>query len=216
MVYWKPMDNLALYLHIPFCSSRCTYCDFFTSTGREDWIPDYVEALTAELDYLSRSAPEEIGISSVFLGGGTPSLLLSSQVQQLLQAVRDGFHLFPDAEITLEANPESVSQPYLGEIFLAGVNRLSLGMQTSDPDQLRLLGRRHDFPEVEEAVRGARRVGFENLNLDLIYGIPGGTVASWRDTLNAALDLEPEHLSLYGLTLEEGTPGRSGQAGAGA
>ena len=200
------MDVLSLYLHIPFCRHRCAYCDFNTYAGMENLIADYVTALIAELGCAAAGLPPNARVHTLFLGGGTPSLLPLSEVSRLLSAVRDGFPLTSGAEITLEANPGTLSREYLRGLRSLGVNRLSLGMQSASPEDLRILERGHDFFDVVQAVKWARQAGFGNLNLDLIFGLPYQSLASWQRTLELALDLRPDHLSLYHLTLEHGTP----------
>ncbi len=193
----------SIYLHIPFCRHRCAYCDFNTYAGQEALIPDYVEALLAEIESLKSP---HLPVHTVFFGGGTPSLLPPSAVARILDAIARCFHLLPNAEITLEANPGTVTLESLRALRAAGVNRLSLGMQSAHPDELRLLEREHSFPDVIRAVEWARRAGFSNLNLDLIYGLPFQSLERWQSNLEWALRLNPEHLSLYALTIEHGTP----------
>jgi len=194
---------LSLYLHIPFCHVHCTYCAFNIATRAEAYIPAYVAAMVNELRLLGQvpQAP----IHTIYFGGGTPSLLSTEQVSQIITACCDSFVVSPDAEITLEANPESLSTNYLAALRAAGVNRLSIGMQSARPEDLHLFARQHDLNDVSLAVRGARKAGFTNVSLDLIYGVPGQTLAAWRESLEAALALGPDHLSLYALSLEQGT-----------
>ncbi len=194
-------ERVALYVHIPFCRSRCTYCAFNTYAGLEALIPAYEEALGAEI----RAAPS-VPAHTVYFGGGTPSLLPPDTLARILERLRGRFLLPPDAEVTLEANPGTVDRAYLRTVRELGVNRLSLGVQSVHPDELRLLGRRHTWEEAVAAVEAARAAGLENVNLDLIYGLPGQSLAGWQETLKAAISLSPDHLSLYALTLEEGTP----------
>lgn len=194
-------SEVALYLHIPFCRARCSYCGFNTYAGLEARIPDYVDALCREI----QSALFLRG-RTVYFGGGTPSLLPLEALERVLASLRSHFVLPDSAEITLEANPGTVDRAYLRGLRSLGVNRLSLGVQSTHPEELRRMRRLHTWEEAVEAVRMAREAGFENLNLDLIYGLPGQTMARWQRSLESALRLEPEHLSLYALTLEEGTP----------
>jgi len=206
---------LSLYLHIPFCSTRCSYCDFNTYAGLEDRIPAYVEALALELRRVAaalRDADTQgdgLSTHTVFFGGGTPSLLPVESIRRLLATIGEMFDLTPDAETSLEANPGTVSPAYLAELRDAGVNRLSLGAQSAALPELALLGRNHSFDDVAEAVGHARAAGFQNVSLDLIFGLPDQTVESWQDTMEKALALGTEHLSLYALSLEFGTPLRS-------
>ena len=199
-----------IYAHIPFCQVRCSYCDFSTYAGLEGLIPAYTEALRREIDVVGGGAQAaglgRVEADSIFLGGGTPSLIPVGQVRAILDSLREAFEVRADAEISLEANPGTVDAQQLAALRALGVNRLSFGVQSAQADELRLLDRLHTFAQAAEAVAWARRAGFENLNLDLIYGIMGQTLAGWQDTLRRALDLNPEHLSLYALTVEDGTP----------
>ncbi len=200
------MDFYSLYLHVPFCSHRCSYCDFNTFAGQKSRIPAYVEAICAEICQVSAAAPNRLRAHSVFFGGGTPSLLTAAQIGTILETVRGHFELSEDAEITLEANPGTVSAEYLTHLHSAGINRLSFGMQSAHPDDLRLLERQHDFFDVVQAVCRARQAGFANISLDLIFGLPAQTLERWQETLERALAMSPDHLSLYALTIEHGTP----------
>lgn len=198
------MSSLSLYLHIPFCRQRCSYCDFNTYTSLSDLRVPYAQALAREITQVAGSAHRPA--HTIFLGGGTPSLLAPEWLALIFQAVRDGFELAPEAEISLEANPGTVDADYLAALRALGVNRLSFGVQSADAGELALLGREHDFAAVVEAVAQARAAGFDNFNLDLIYGVPGQSLSTWERTLEAALALQPPHLSLYCLTIESGTP----------
>ncbi len=204
----------SLYFHIPFCVHRCAYCDFNTYAGHESLIPAYVDALCNEVRCVAASAPQRLEAHTIFFGGGTPSLLSSAQFESILKMTRDSFDLTPDAEISLEANPGTVTLDSLRDLRSLGFNRLSLGVQSTHPDELRQLERIHDFFDVIDAVNWARRAGFDNLNLDLIFGLPEQSLARWQATVEMILSLHPEHLSLYALTLEHGTPfGRWAQHG---
>jgi oxygen-independent coproporphyrinogen-3 oxidase len=196
--------DYGLYLHIPFCLQRCRYCDFFSTEGMRTRIPAYVRALTHEIE-LAGGAGGNPSVDSVFFGGGTPSLLEPRHAGMVLESIRKAFQLDSEAEITLEANPGTVDHVRLKAFRGTGINRLSLGMQSADNGELRMLGRVHTHAEAERTYRDARRAGFTNINLDLIFGLPGQSVASWARTLGRALALAPEHLSLYALTLERGT-----------
>lgn len=200
------MEPHSLYLHIPFCRKRCGYCDFNTFAGLEGLIPAYVQALIAEIEGLGDLSERSVPVHTIFFGGGTPSLLAAEQVGAILTAARGAFRVQPEAEISLEANPGTLTVEGLKALREAGINRLSLGVQSMHPGELALLERLHGVPEVIQAVAWAREAGFDNLNLDLIYGLPGQAVQRWQDTLEFALRLKPEHLSLYALTIEEGTP----------
>jgi len=204
----------SLYLHIPFCTHRCAYCDFNTYAGQEDLIPDYVVALKNEIRSVADSAPERIEVRTIFFGGGTPSLLAGSQFETILKTIQQRFNVAEDAEISLEANPGTLTAGALRELHALGFNRISLGVQSAHPVELRQLERIHDYFDVVNAVEWAREAGFENLNLDLIFGLPEQTLERWQASLQLVLGLHPEHLSLYALTLEHGTPfGRWAQRG---
>ncbi|RJP52446.1 MAG: radical SAM family heme chaperone HemW [Anaerolineaceae bacterium] len=201
----------SIYLHIPFCKHRCAYCDFNTYAGQEDSIPAYVDALINEIEFVGHHAgrsAERSGarVHTVFFGGGTPSLLSEVQFEAILQALRATFTFTTDAEISIEANPGTISPGKLNAIRAAGVNRISFGVQSANTEELRMLERAHDFFTVIEAVSSARKAGFDNLNLDLIYGLPEQSMPTWQTTLKRVLELHPEHISAYALTLEHGTP----------
>lgn len=204
------MDNTSLYLHVPFCRHRCSYCDFNTFAGQERWIPAYVQAICQEIRQVAAAGQAEVGqpvaAHTIFFGGGTPSLLSPEQFHTILGTIGDSFSVQPQAEVTIEANPGTVTLASLTGLRQAGINRLSFGMQSAHPDDLRMLERQHDFPDVIQAVKWARQAGFDNLNLDLIFGLPEQSLERWQATLEHALSLQPEHLSLYCLTIEHGTP----------
>jgi oxygen-independent coproporphyrinogen-3 oxidase len=200
------MDPYSIYLHVPFCKHRCSYCDFNTFAGQERTIPAYVEAICAEICQVSAGAGERIPAHTIFFGGGTPSLLSATQLGAILDTLRQQFQFQENMEITLEANPGTVSYAYLKDLHRLGINRLSFGMQSAHPDDLRLLERQHDFYDVIQAVDWARRAGFDNLSLDLIFGLPEQNLPRWQATMERALGMGTEHLSLYALTIEHGTP----------
>ena len=195
----------ALYVHIPFCTAKCTYCDFNSYAGQESLMPVYADALVAEAGLW---APRLAGrrAETVFFGGGTPSLMPVDLMGRIVTALHDRFDLADEAEISLEANPGTVDAPHLAGLRRVGFNRVSFGVQSFHDDELRRLDRVHDARAVEDAVHWARQAGFANLNLDLIYGLAEQTLAGWQANVEAALALAPDHLSLYALTLEEGTP----------
>ncbi|HLH27035.1 MAG TPA: radical SAM family heme chaperone HemW [Chloroflexota bacterium] len=194
-------DTAGLYIHVPFCARLCPYCDFDTQDRDLQLISPYAVALVREVDLLPAAR-----LHSVFFGGGTPSLLQPAQLAAVLDACRARFALPPDCEITVECNPNNVRAARLDGYRAAGVNRLSLGVQAMDDAALKLLGRQHTVERVRQAVATARATGFDDLSLDLMYGLPGQTLAAWERTLDAALALAPEHLSCYLLTLEDWTP----------
>ncbi len=197
-------DPLSLYLHIPFCSLKCRYCDFNSYAGLEKLVPPYVDALVAEMG-LWREAVRGRPVPTVFLGGGTPSLLPLPELERIIAALRDAFDLDPEAELTLEANPGTVDLPYLQRLLRLGVNRLSLGVQSFHDDELTTLDRIHSAQDAKDAYLWARQAGFRRLSLDLIYGLPQQPQERWQATLEQAIELAPDHLSLYALTVEEGT-----------
>ncbi len=197
---------LGLYIHIPFCKSKCIYCDFYSLAGSESLMDDYTAALCA---HLTETAPFAAAhtVDSVYFGGGTPSYLGEKRLVQILKTVRKRYHLSRDVEITLEANPDSAGDwKVLRALRRAGVNRLSLGMQSACDEELHAIGRVHTAAQLRTAVEAARKAKIGNLSLDLIYGLPGQDMARWQANLTAAVDLAPEHLSCYGLKVEEGTP----------
>jgi len=202
---------LSLYVHVPFCASRCGYCDFNTYTASELGAAPgasqdaYLAAAVAELDLSLAVLGESHQVQSVFFGGGTPTLLPAEALAALLDAVRDRFPLAPGAEVTTEANPESVDRAYLDTLVAAGFTRLSLGMQSARAGVLAVLERRHTPGRVGDVVAWARQAGFGSVSLDLIYGSPTETLADWRASLEAALSHDPDHLSAYSLIVEPGT-----------
>jgi oxygen-independent coproporphyrinogen-3 oxidase len=200
---------LSIYIHIPFCKHRCAYCDFNTYANQEDSIPAYVQALIKEIELVGEQTSQldnQPTIKTIFFGGGTPSLLSASQFDSILQALFSSFNISPHAEISIEANPGTISPQKLDSIRKAGINRISFGVQSANAEELKMLERVHDFFTVIEAVSTARKAGFDNLNLDLIYGLPEQTLSTWQTTVKRILDLHPEHISAYALTLEHGTP----------
>lgn len=198
-------STLGLYIHIPFCRSKCQYCDFYSLSGREDRMDEYQKALLA---HLTESAPQAraFTVDTIYFGGGTPSFYGSRRLIELLKRIKKLFRVDKNAEITLEANPDSVDLAMLTHLRRAGFNRLSLGVQSADDAQLADLGRPHTFAQAQQAAAMARKAKFRNLSLDLIYGLPGQSRESWQRTVEQALALEPEHISAYGLKVEDGTP----------
>ncbi len=195
---------LGLYIHVPFCKQKCVYCDFYSLPRREDQMDAYVSALRAQLAEADFSGYE---VDTVYFGGGTPSYLGPRRLTALLEAASAACSIAPGAEITLEANPDSAGDPdALSALRQAGFNRVSLGMQSADDGELRAIGRVHTMAQVRASADAVRRAGFDNLSLDLIYGLPGQSLPRWRENLSAAAALCPEHLSCYGLKAEPGTP----------
>ncbi|MCY4528180.1 MAG: radical SAM family heme chaperone HemW [Chloroflexi bacterium] len=199
------MPPIALYVHIPFCETKCPYCDFNTYAKIESLIPDYVAALRTEIELwagLLGGPP----VRTVFFGGGTPSYLPFGDISALMTTISESFPLEDDAEVTLEANPGDFTPDKLSHFLNAGINRLSIGVQSFDDDLLRLLGRRHSAADAVEAYRMSNDAGIDNVSIDLMYGLPHQTIDLWRETLARTADLHPPHVSLYALTLEGGTP----------
>lgn len=217
----------SLYLHIPFCEAKCVYCDFNSYTHQEHLYEAFVAALCADIARgpepatLARLAPAPAGaadpladddpaaplpVATIFFGGGTPSVLAPAQIGRILDACRARYAVAPDAEISMEANPGTISEANFAGYRAAGVNRLSMGVQSFDDAMLRALSRIHTADQAREAFHRARRAGFDNINLDLIFGLPGQDVAHWDRTLDALLELAPDHLSAYSLIVEERTP----------
>ncbi len=196
----------SLYIHIPFCTHRCAYCDFNTYAGQEALIADYVQALCGEIAWVGERAPGGVVLHTIYFGGGTPSLLSAGQFARILSSIRSHYSVIPDAEITMEANPGTVSSPALKELRGLGIDRISLGVQTANGEELRMLELSHTYLDVLQAVAWARRAGFDNLSLDLIYGLPEQTLETWQTSVRRILSLQPEHISAYSLTLEHGTP----------
>lgn len=197
-------EPLSLYIHIPFCTLKCSYCDFNSYAGIDELMEPFVDALTREIDLWGHVAKGR-DVPTVFFGGGTPSLLPLSHVERVMGALRDSFPLGPDAEISFEANPGTVSPEYLCGLFKLGVNRLSFGVQSFHDEELVALDRIHSAEEARQGYRWAREAGFRRVNLDLIYGLSEQSLSRWQATLEQAIELAPEHLSLYALTVEEGT-----------
>jgi oxygen-independent coproporphyrinogen-3 oxidase len=196
---------MGLYVHVPFCKTKCPYCDFNTYQGIENLIGPYLEAVTAELALWGRVL-QRPAVNTIFLGGGTPSFLPDGHVAWLLEAARNACLIRNDAEITVEANPDDLDRSKCASLLSQGVNRLSIGVQSLDPGLLVQLGRRHGPGQAIEAFQTARAAGFTNINLDLMYGLPSQTMTQWQSTVQKVTSLRPNHLSLYCLTLEEGTP----------
>ena len=216
----KNKRPLGLYLHFPFCVRKCRYCDFLSFPSGEAGRKIYLERLKEEIK--ARGAIyQDYNIETLFIGGGTPSLMTGQQLTELLDTVRASFHVSPVGEWTMECNPGTTDAETLRIYRNAGINRLSFGLQSMNDEELKYLGRIHTAKQFAENYQAARRVGFENINIDLMSALPGQTTASWLDTLNKAAAFEPEHLSAYSLIIEEGTPfwdlygdDRSGEADA--
>ena len=197
-------SKLSIYIHIPFCTVRCGYCAFNTYTDLAHLMPEYVDALCSELAFAAQKVRGK-RVHTVYFGGGTPSLLSPRQFEQIIGLVNGLYSIDSDAEISLEANPDDLSESYLRDLRSNGFNRLSIGMQSANAAILRMFDRQHDLAAVDAAVRSARLAAFDNINLDVIFGSPGETLAKWKETVTAVLRLSPDHISMYGLELKGGT-----------
>jgi oxygen-independent coproporphyrinogen-3 oxidase len=198
-------QKLSLYFHIPFCLSKCYYCDFNSYAGLSWLIPQYVDSLGKEIQLYAK-AIGQFELKTAYFGGGTPSLLPAKSIAHILETCGKVFHTSPNLEVTLEANPGTVEQTFLTQLNQLGINRLSLGVQSFSDIELKLLGRIHSSTEAREAYLAARQAGFQNINIDLLYALPRQTINDWQNNLVEAIKLKPDHLSLYPLTLEPGTP----------
>ncbi len=198
------MRELSLYLHIPFCARKCRYCDFLSWPAAEREQREYLELLLLEIEKQSFFY-KDYDVASVFVGGGTPSLLAADAINILFEKLNHDFAIKKDCEITVEANPDSLTTEKLTAFSRAGVNRLSIGLQSTDDEELRRIGRLHDYQTFCRAYENARQTGFRNINIDLMASLPGQTFDSYRKTLERVLQLRPEHISAYSLMLEEGT-----------
>jgi oxygen-independent coproporphyrinogen-3 oxidase len=193
-----------IYIHIPFCERKCVYCDFY-SIADHSMLPGFINALIEEIKLCGKYSTEE-DVETIYFGGGTPSLLQSDDLSRILSALRINFSIKTDAEITLEANPGTVSLPVLLKYRQLGINRLSIGIQSFNDEDLKLLSRIHTSGESYEAFYDAREAGFSNISIDLIYALPNQRISGWHETLGKGVGLMPEHISAYNLTIEEGTP----------
>lgn len=199
------MKELELYIHIPFCVKKCAYCDFLSAPAGELEQRKYVDALIKEIEFNQDEFSGYL-VRTVFMGGGTPSVLKGEETAWIFQALRENFHVDENAEITMEVNPGIVTKEKIVQWKESGVNRLSLGLQSVNDEELRMLGRIHTYEQFLDTWRLVRTGGFDNVNIDLISAIPGQTAESWERTLRTAAELGPEHLSAYSLIVEEGTP----------
>ena len=200
-----PCTGMGLYIHVPFCQTKCPYCDFNTYQGIDNLIPGYVEAVTTELILWGRVL-DRPRVNTIFVGGGTPSYIRDDYFARILEETAGAFRISEGAEITVEANPDDLNWEKCRSLLAQGVNRLSIGVQSLDDGLLDLLGRRHNAHQAVHAFQEARDAGFTNINLDLMYGLPRQSLAQWKDTLERLVSLRPNHVSLYCLTLEAGTP----------
>ena len=202
----KNKTPLGLYVHVPFCRSRCAYCDFCTQTDRSDKLIDgYLDAVCEHIKEAGALAPNH-KVDTIYFGGGTPSFLGADALATILTAIRRSFDVDNNAEITFEANPDSISDQLLRRLKAEGFNRVSLGIQSDDDDMLEKLNRPHNYAQAVNAYQRIRKAGFKNVSVDLIYGLPDQNLRQWLETLEHVLELMPEHISLYGLEVHPGTP----------
>jgi len=197
--------GISLYIHIPFCQTKCTYCDFNTYQGLEDLIYPFLDALLTELRLWGHCLNYPT-VNTIFFGGGTPSYLPEDSLKRILEVVSKEFNIKDRAEITVEANPDDLDRQTCNRLVEQGINRLSIGVQSLDNGILKILGRRHDADKAIDAYLTAQQAGFDNINLDLMYGMPKQTMDQWEHTIKIVSDLQPSHISMYCLTLEHGTP----------
>lgn len=199
------MENLGVYVHIPFCRKKCAYCDFYSlANPGEEQMDAYLAALEKQIGEFFVGGPQPV--DTIYVGGGTPSAFGAKRLSVLLKTLRKACRILRNAEVTVEVNPESVTKGLMKALRKAGVNRISMGVQSADNEQLKALGRIHTFEEAKQAVELVRRYCTDNISLDLMYGLPGQTMESWQHSVEAILALEPKHISCYALKLEEGTP----------
>lgn len=200
---------MVIYIHIPFCIKKCSYCDFLSAPCDGDTRARYIDALINEIEYYGKRygrAGKNIPVNSVFFGGGTPSAIDGEHIANILGAVREHYYIVENAEVTVECNPGTIDEHKLACYREAGVNRLSIGLQSADDDELKSIGRIHTYEEFVSGYRMAREQGFKNINIDIMSALPNQTVESYGDTLRKVIELKPEHISAYSLILEEGTP----------
>ena len=197
---------LGLYVHVPFCRSKCQYCDFYSMATKDDKLMDgYLDAVCDHIKEAGELAPG-YKVDSVYFGGGTPSFFGADGLAVILTTIRRNFDVVPDAEISVECNPDSVSDRLLHRLYAEGFNRVSLGVQSDDDEILKKLGRPHTYAQAATAYQRIRKAGFRNVSIDLMYGLPGQDLQDWQETLDNVLRLNPEHVSCYALKIEEGTP----------
>lgn len=199
------MKKLGIYIHIPFCLAKCKYCGFFSNKASEKEQDDYIDKLIEDMDEYGKTYGDRYTVDSVFIGGGTPSILNPEQVERVFESLKKNFVLEKDPEITIEANPKTLTKEKLTAYKKAGVNRLSIGLQSFDDSVLEILGRAHRAEDFLESYNLARTCGFDNINVDLMFGVPGHSMKVWEDTLEKVVELGPEHISFYSLQIEEGT-----------
>ena len=199
------MKNLGIYIHIPFCKSKCYYCDFISFSCKEDKIEQYINALKKEIELYKQELKEDIIIDTIYIGGGTPSFIDSKYIVSIINKFKDSFNILEEAEITIEVNPGTITKEKLINYKNTGINRLSIGLQTTDDNLLKKIGRIHTYDEFIATYNLAREIGFNNINIDLMLALPGQTLNKLIEDINKIISLKPEHISVYSLMLEEDT-----------
>ena len=199
--------EIGLYVHIPFCKQKCEYCDFYSVANKDELIPQYIQSILNEIQGVSKSESLDFIpiVTTIYIGGGTPSYIKSSFIRQILNTIYENYEVDKNAEITIEVNPGTVTLEKLEEYYANGVNRLSIGLQTTHDYLLQKIGRIHNYYDFLDCYHFAREAGFENINIDLMLGLPEQTISELQDTVEEVVSLEPEHISVYSLILEEGT-----------
>lgn len=199
------MKEIGIYIHIPFCKSKCIYCDFNSFAQKDDCIEPYIKAVKKEIkEYAKKN--EDILVKTIYIGGGTPSYIKEKYIKDLLETIKENFEILPNAEVSIEVNPGTVNRRKLDCYYKVGINRLSIGLQSTNDKLLKLMGRVHDFEDFLETVRLANTVGFSNINADCMIGLPTQTIYDVEETLNVLINLRLTHISVYSLIVEEGTP----------
>lgn len=202
------MENLGIYVHIPFCKQKCRYCDFTSFSNRNEYINEYVKAVLYEIDAKAEKYNlngEKLNIDTIYIGGGTPSIISEQYIEEILNKIRQKFNVLDNAEITIEVNPGTVNEDKLKKYLQAGINRISIGLQSSKDELLKMLGRIHTYEQFEQVYEMVRNVGYKNVNVDLMIGLPNQTLSDVQDTLNKIVLKNPEHISVYSLIVEENT-----------
>ncbi len=199
------LNTLSLYIHVPFCARKCLYCDFLSAPADDETKDRYIQALLREIN-LKSEFYKQYKVDSIFFGGGTPSVLVASQIQDVMQMITKKFTLVEDPEISIEVNPGTADRNKLQIYFRSGINRLSIGLQSADNRELQIIGRIHTYEDFLQTYEASRLAGFQNVNIDLMSALPGQTISSYQETLQKVLRLRPEHISAYSLIIEEGTP----------
>ncbi|MCP4633860.1 MAG: radical SAM family heme chaperone HemW, partial [candidate division Zixibacteria bacterium] len=200
-----PNSPIGIYIHIPFCKSKCPYCDFYSITESTDLYDDFVRCLLIDIGNTANRFKDRLKVDSIYLGGGTPSLLETSHIADIIEILRDRFSISENAEISAEANPESVNRSKLKEIHSIGINRLSIGVQSFSDEDLKTLGRIHNSAQAVDAINSARDAGFKNISLDFMFNIPDQDISTVEENIRTAHELGIHHISYYGLTIEKGT-----------